>query len=195
MTADTRDEVAAERFRRRRLRSALLQGDPDSPKTPLARLGAGVYGGLAVTVLLLAVAGIYGVLRPGGSTAWQEPGAFVVDDDSGARYVYLDGVLHPVLNYASARLLLGDGLHVVTVSTASLDSGGPRADDRHPGGTRLAARRRAHHRRGLVGLRGWPGGRRPAPAHRDPARDGCGRQRGARGSRDTWSGPRPAAPS
>lgn len=121
MTADTRDEVAAERFRRRRLRAALVQGDPDSPKTPLARLGAGVYGGLAVAVLLLAVAGIYGVLRPGGSTAWQESGAFVVDDDTGARYVYLDGVLHPVLNYASARLLLGDGLHVVTVSTASLD--------------------------------------------------------------------------
>ncbi|HEY5880854.1 MAG TPA: type VII secretion protein EccB, partial [Nakamurella sp.] len=67
MTADTRDEVAAERFRRRRLRAALVQGDPDSPKTPLARLGAGVYGGLAVAVLLLAVAGIYGVLRPGGS--------------------------------------------------------------------------------------------------------------------------------
>jgi type VII secretion protein EccB len=119
MTADTRDEVAAERFRRRRLRSALLQGDPDSPKTPLARLGAGVYGGLAVTVLLLAVAGIYGVLQPGGSTAWQERGAFVVDD-AGARYVYRDGVLHPVLNYASARLLLGDDLHVVSVSTASL---------------------------------------------------------------------------
>jgi len=122
MTADTRDEVAAQRFRSRRMRSALLTGDPDGPNAPLTRLGAGVYGGVLVTVLLLAVAGIYGVLRPGGSTAWQEPGAFIVDDDSGARYVYLDGVLHPVLNYASARLLLGDGLHVTTVSSSSLDS-------------------------------------------------------------------------
>ena len=72
MTIDTRDEVAAQRFRRRRLRSALLTGDPDGPTAPFARLGTGVYGGILVTVLLLAVAGIVGVLRPGGSTAWQE---------------------------------------------------------------------------------------------------------------------------
>jgi type VII secretion protein EccB len=117
---DTRDEVAAQRFRDRRLRAALLEGDPDSSTRPLSRLGAGVYGGILVTVLLLAVAGIYGALRPGGSTAWQDPGAFIVDDDTGARYVYLDGVLHPVLNYTSARLLLGDSLHVVSVSSASL---------------------------------------------------------------------------
>lgn len=121
MTIDTRDEVAAQRFRRRRLRSALLTGDPDGSTAPFGRLGAGVYGGLAVTVLLLAVAGIVGVLRPGGSTAWQEAGAFVVDGDTGTRYVYQDGVLHPVLNYASARLLLGEALHVVTVPGAALD--------------------------------------------------------------------------
>ncbi len=119
-TGDTRDEVAAQRFRRRRLRSALLTGDPDTPANPMGRLTAGVYGGVLVTVLLLTVAGIYGVVRPGGSTAWQEPGALVVDEDAGGRYVYLDGVLHPILNYASARLLLGDALHVVTVSSSSL---------------------------------------------------------------------------
>lgn len=122
MTIDTRDEVAAQRFRRRRLRSALLTGDPDGSAAPFTRLGTGVYGGLVVTVLLLAVAGIIGVLRPGGSTAWQEPGAFIVDRDTGARFVYQDGVLHPVPNYASARLLLGDALHVVTVPGTSLES-------------------------------------------------------------------------
>lgn len=144
MTADTRDEVAAQRFRGRRMRAALLTGDPDGAAAPLARLGAGVYGGILVTVLLLAVAGVYGVLRPGGSTAWQESGAFVVDDDTGSRYVYLDGVLHPVLNYASARLLLGDGLHVVTVSSVSLDSatrgpmlGIPKAPDALPDATQI----------------------------------------------------------
>jgi type VII secretion protein EccB len=144
MTADTRDEVAAHRFRSRRMRSALLTGDPDGPDAPLSRLGAGVYGGILVTVLLLAVAGIYGVLRPGGSTAWQESGAFIVDDDTGARYVYLDGTLHPMLNYASAKLLLGDGLHVVTVSGSSLESavrgpmlGIPMAPDSLPDATQI----------------------------------------------------------
>ena len=144
MTVDTRDEVAAQRFRSRRMRSALLTGDPDAPNAPLSRLGAGVYGGILLTVLLLAVAGIYGVVRPGGSTAWQEPGAFIVDDQTGTRYVYLDGVLHPVLNYASAKLLLGAGLHVVTVSGDSLDPadrgpmlGIPMAPDSVPDAARI----------------------------------------------------------
>ncbi|WP_395725865.1 type VII secretion protein EccB [Nakamurella sp.] len=144
MTADTRDELAAHRFRSRRMRSALLTGDPDGSGAPLSRLGAGVYGGILVTVLLLAVAGIDGVLRPGGSTAWQESGAFIVDDDTGARYVFLDGALHPMLNYASAKLLLGDGLHVVTVSGSSLDSavrgpmlGIPMAPDSLPDATQI----------------------------------------------------------
>jgi type VII secretion protein EccB len=44
-----------------------------------------------------------------------------MDTDTGARYVYLDGLLHPVLNYASARLVLGENLHVVSVATPSLD--------------------------------------------------------------------------
>lgn len=144
MTIDTREEMAAQRFRRRRLRSALLTGDPDGPTTPFSRLGTGVYGGILLTVGLLAVAGIVGVLRPGDSTAWQEPGAFIVDADTGARYVHHDGVLHPVLNYASARLLLGDALHVVTVSGATLDSatrgpalGIPTAPDAVPGSGRI----------------------------------------------------------
>ncbi|WP_420122735.1 type VII secretion protein EccB [Nakamurella sp.] len=120
MTIDTRDQVAAQRFGRRRLRSALLTGDPDGSTAAFGRLGAGAYGGILVTMVVLAVAGLVGVLRPGDSTAWQEPGAFIVDGDTGGRYLVRDGVLHPVLNYASARLLLGDALHVVTVSGSSL---------------------------------------------------------------------------
>ncbi len=145
MTADTRDEVAAQRFRNRRMQAALLEADPDSPARPLSRLAAGVYGGILVTVILLAVTGLYGVLRPGGSTAWQEPGALIVDGDTGARYIYLDGVVHPVLNLASARLLLGADMHVVTVSSASLDEpargpmlGIPMAPDSLPAAADLA---------------------------------------------------------
>lgn len=144
VTADTRDEVAAQRFRSRRMRSALLTGDPDGSAAPLSRLGAGIYGGVLVTVLLLAVAGLVGVLRPGNSTVWQESGALIVDDDTAARYVYLDGVLHPILNYASAKLLLGEGLHVVTVSSSSLDPavrgpmlGIPMAPDSLPDSSRI----------------------------------------------------------
>jgi len=122
MATNTQDDLQAHRFMNRRVRAALLEGDAESTARPLSRLGTGTYAGIFVTIALLAVFGIIGVLRPGGSTAWQEPGAFIIEEETGARYVYLDGVLHPVLNYSSARLLLGNGLHVVTVSVRSLES-------------------------------------------------------------------------
>ena len=128
MATNTKDNLQAHRFMNRRVRAALLEGDAESNTRPLARLGTGTYAGIFVTIALLAVFGIIGVLKPGGSTAWQEPGAFIVEEETGARYVYLDGVLHPVLNYSSAKLLLGDRLHVVTVSVRSLESAPHGAD-------------------------------------------------------------------
>jgi len=122
MATNTKDNLQAHRFMNRRVRAALLEGDAESNTRPLARIGTGTYAGIFVTIALLAVFGIIGVLKPGGSTAWTEPGAFIVEEETGARYVYLDGVLHPVLNYSSAKLLLGDRLHVVTVSVRSLES-------------------------------------------------------------------------
>jgi len=122
MATNTKDSLQAYRFMNRRVRAALLEGDAESNTRPLARLGTGSYAGIFVTIALLAIFGIIGVLKPGGSTAWQEPGAFIVEEETGARYVYLDGVLHPVLNYSSARLLLGGRLHVVNVSVRSLES-------------------------------------------------------------------------
>jgi type VII secretion protein EccB len=122
MATNTKDSLQAYRFMNRRVRAALLEGDAESNTRPLARLGTGTYAGIFVTIALLAVVGIIGVLKPGGSTAWQEPGAFIVEEETGARYVYLDGVLHPVLNYSSAKLLLGSRLHVVSVSVRSMES-------------------------------------------------------------------------
>ena len=122
MATNTEDDLQAHRFMNRRVRAALLEGDAESTTRPLGRLGTGTYAGIFVTIALLAVVGIIGVLKPGGSTAWQEPGAFIIEEETGARYVLLDGVLHPVLNYSSAKLLLGPALHVVTVSARSLES-------------------------------------------------------------------------
>ena len=121
MVTSTKDTLQALRFMNRRVRAALLEGDADGER-PLRRLGSGTYAGIFVTVALLAVAGIVGVLRPGGSKAWSEPGALIVESETGSRYVFLDGALRPVLNYASAKLLLGEQLHVVSVSMRSLES-------------------------------------------------------------------------
>lgn len=116
-----RDRYHAHRFVARRTAYALLHGEPDSPEAPLRRLGIAALAGVAVLGLLAAVFGIYGLLRPGDSQAWRQPGSLIVEKETGTRDVFVDGALHPVLNYASARLVLGTSdLRPVLVSGSGL---------------------------------------------------------------------------
>lgn len=127
-TPDTREAppdpevLQARRLLHRRLQAALLRGDAESGTPGLSRLGTGALAGVFLTVAVVAIVGVLALLRPGGATAWQQPGAFIIADETGVRYVYLDGELSPVVNYASARLLLGNDFHVVTVSEQSLEA-------------------------------------------------------------------------
>ncbi|MFJ7071680.1 type VII secretion protein EccB [Streptomyces sp. NPDC098781] len=117
-----RDQVHAHSFMMGRLSSGLLMADPDAPESPLGRTTRGVAFGVLVTVLIGAGTTVYGLLRPGGNDAWRDGAHLVVNRDTGARYVWTDtdGVLHPVRNYASARLIGGSDLETVDVGTASL---------------------------------------------------------------------------
>ncbi|MGW6731072.1 type VII secretion protein EccB [Streptomyces sp. NPDC055013] len=117
-----RDQVHAHSFMMGRLSSGLLMADPDAPESPLGRTTRGVVFGVLVTVLIGAGATVYGLLRPGGNDAWRDGDHLVVNRDTGARYLWTgtDGVLHPVRNYASARLIGGSDLETVDVGTASL---------------------------------------------------------------------------
>ncbi|MEV0699369.1 type VII secretion protein EccB [Saccharopolyspora sp. NPDC050389] len=121
-----RDQVQAHMFVMGRLSAGMLRADPDIADTPQRRTSRGVSIGIIVSVLLGLGTFLFGLIKPGGATAWQAPGAIVVEKESGARWIYLDGALHPVLNQASARLLAGDRLQVHTVSENSL-LGTPRA--------------------------------------------------------------------
>lgn len=116
-----RDQLQAYRFVTRRIASALTAGDPDSPELPFRRLAGAVFGSVMIAALAVAGVGIYGALNPGGASSWRTPGTLVVEQETNTRYVYLDGVLHPVLNYASARLILkNDPIQVTSVSRSSL---------------------------------------------------------------------------
>ncbi|MBO4209026.1 type VII secretion protein EccB [Micromonospora echinofusca] len=115
-----RDQAQAHAFVMSRLVSALLRAEPDAPITPLHRFLVGALCGLLLGGLLLVGFGVYGFFVPGGSKAWRKPGVLVVEKETGARYVVVDGVLRPVLNYTSARLILGGTPKVVTVSRNSL---------------------------------------------------------------------------
>ena len=122
--ASRRDLYQGYQFLVQRVVSGLVLRESDPAQSPLRRMGSTVFAGVMVAVLSLAVAGVIGVLSPGGNTTWQESGAVIVEEGTGARFVWLAdeaGVfhLHPVANFASAALLTG-GVDVVTVSAASL---------------------------------------------------------------------------
>ncbi|MEV0533942.1 type VII secretion protein EccB [Kitasatospora sp. NPDC050463] len=116
-----RDQVQAHLFVMSRVAAGVLRAEPDAPDTPVGRTNRGAAIGLAVALLIGAGAGVYGMVKPGGATGWQKPGTLVVVKETGARYVFAGGLLHPVLNEASAKLLAGDQLKVDQVSARSLE--------------------------------------------------------------------------
>ncbi|MGW2276422.1 type VII secretion protein EccB [Streptomyces sp. NPDC001770] len=122
-----RDQVQAHMFLASRMSAAMLRAEPDAPDHPTGRNWRGAVGGLVLAVLIGVGVGIYGLVVPEGDGSWATAGAFVVVEDSSARYLYAGGALHPVLNQASAKLIAGDGMSTHTVSAADL-SGTPHGD-------------------------------------------------------------------
>jgi type VII secretion protein EccB len=99
------EQVRAYRFVTRRIVSAMLLGEPETTDLPMRRLGMALVGSLLVAAIILGGVGAYGLLRPGGGTP--EANSLIIERETGARYVYLNGTLYPVANFASALLILG----------------------------------------------------------------------------------------
>lgn len=120
-----RDQVQSYQFFVQRMTSALVARDPDPAVAPFRRLGGAGLGGIMIAVLCLAAVGVYGLIRPGGATSWKDGDAVIVEKETGTRYIFRDGQLHPVINYASALLALGSSARTLQVSRNSL-TGTPR---------------------------------------------------------------------
>ncbi|WP_033288620.1 type VII secretion protein EccB [Amycolatopsis jejuensis] len=116
-----RDQVQAYFFEVGRLVSAVVHGRPDALQQPNKRLNTGMFLGMIAAGVVMGIFGIYGLFVPGGDTSWRHAGAIVMNKTTGARYVYLDDHLRPVLNFASAKLVAGKaGGQVFSVSENSL---------------------------------------------------------------------------
>ncbi|MEV4395656.1 type VII secretion protein EccB [Nonomuraea sp. NPDC049607] len=118
-----KDLYQAHKLMTQRLGLALLQGEPDLPESPMRRYNVATFAGILLLVLITAGFGIWGMLSPGGATKLKEAGQLLVEEETGASYVYnqSDGKLQPVENYVSARLLLdSQEIKVRTVSAESL---------------------------------------------------------------------------
>lgn len=135
-----KDRVHAYQFLIGRMASALVSGDPSPAEPPDRGHRLGLYSGLVLGVLVAVGFWVYGLIVPGGNDVWQEPGVIIVEEETGNRYLYLDGALRPAMNQASALLALGPDTRVEMVSRSSMSGlphgapiGIPAAPDAVPG--------------------------------------------------------------
>lgn len=100
----TRQQVNGYRFLLRRLEHALMRRDVRMLHDPMRSHIRSTMVGIALTVLIVGACAIYGLIKPAGSMGDSK---IVVSKESGGLYVLVDDTLHPVLNVASARLIIG----------------------------------------------------------------------------------------
>ncbi|MCO1582060.1 type VII secretion protein EccB [Crossiella sp. SN42] len=124
--ASSRDQLQAHQFLAQRAISALVTRETDPEQPPFRRPSVSAFGSIALAVIILAGFGVYGLIVPGGKDAWRTGDAVIVEKETGARLVYVDGRLRPVTNHTSALLALGKHAPTMDVSQASL-AGVPRA--------------------------------------------------------------------
>ncbi|MFB4282588.1 MULTISPECIES: type VII secretion protein EccB [unclassified Nonomuraea] len=118
-----KDLYQAQRLMAQRLGMALVQGEPDVPESPMRRQNVATFAGLLIAILIVAGFGIWGLLSPGNATKLTAAGQLLIEEETGASYVYNQqtGQLQPVANYVSARLMLDSAdIQVRTVSAESL---------------------------------------------------------------------------
>jgi hypothetical protein len=106
-----------------RLASALVSGTTWEPHAPERRLHLGLLTGALVTVAVLAGLSLGAGWR--GAPAWPD-GTYLVERETGTRYVVVDGRPHPVRNHVSALLITGrPDPAPVFVARAELSDPGP----------------------------------------------------------------------
>jgi len=115
-----REQIQSYQYLMQRAVNAFVSGDADPQMSPTRRLAGAGYASVMVAVLLVAVFGVIGLIKHGGNTSWRDNHAIIIEKETGTRYVYRDGVLYPVANYASAVLVIGQPATTVSVSRESL---------------------------------------------------------------------------
>ncbi|MBB1253758.1 type VII secretion protein EccB [Streptomyces sp. OF3] len=162
--ASRRDELNAYNFARKRTVAAFLKPLPNGSVESAPRPVRTVVPTAVLGLLIIVGFGGCGLIKPAAPAGWNNPGEkVIVGDKSTTRYVVLNSkekdeqgnskrLLHPVLNLASARLLLDPSkFEVVKVKESVLDGddapphgptiGIPYAPDRLPESKDAAAKK------------------------------------------------------
>ncbi|QDY79324.1 type VII secretion protein EccB [Streptomyces qinzhouensis] len=127
--ASRRDELNAYTFAKRRLIAQFLQPNTTGSEEGAPKPLRAVVPGAIIGVVILAGFGAWGMFKPVAPKGWDKPREnVIIASKSTTRYVVVETgkkkQLHPVLNMASAKLLLNlDRGKVIKVDESVLDSG------------------------------------------------------------------------
>ncbi|AXK86381.1 MULTISPECIES: type VII secretion protein EccB [Nocardia] len=113
----TRWQVSGYRFLVRRMEHALVRRDVRMLHDPMRSQSRAYAVGLVLGCVVLAGCGILALLRPQDKIG---DNVLLIGKESGGVYVVIDGVVHPALNLASARLASGDSGKAVIVKESEL---------------------------------------------------------------------------
>ncbi|MCW4351866.1 type VII secretion protein EccB [Hoyosella sp. YIM 151337] len=113
----TRTQISGYRFLLRRMEHALVRRDARMLADPLRSQNRALAVGLVLAMVGIGGAGILALLKPQDKV---KDSVIAVGRDSGAMFVRVDDTFHPVLNLASARLILQDPAEPSIVSEDDL---------------------------------------------------------------------------
>ncbi|TDQ04928.1 type VII secretion protein EccB [Labedaea rhizosphaerae] len=138
-----KDQLQAHQFMLQRVISALAVQETDPEQPPFRRPTMAAIAGIVIGILSCGAVWVFGLLVPGGNK-FTATDVIAVEEETGARFVLMDGRLHPVMNYTSALLALDKHADVRMVSHATLAGipagvpiGIPDAPDSLPGKDQL----------------------------------------------------------
>lgn len=113
----TRWQVSGYRFLVRRMEHALVRRDVRMLHDPMRSQSRAYAAGLVLGIVALAGCGVLALLKPQGSIGDNK---ILLGKDTGAVYAVIDGVVHPTLNLASARLAVGEPAKAVSIKESEL---------------------------------------------------------------------------
>lgn len=118
--ADKKDLSEAQSYSRRRLVTAFTSGIPSGVELTPKKNQTPVIVGLGLVVITILISVFYGIMSPSLPSDWKN-NKLIVAKNSAARYVSVNGTLHPVINAISARLLIpSSDFDVLTVDDDQL---------------------------------------------------------------------------
>jgi type VII secretion protein EccB len=114
----TRHQVSGWRFLIRRISNGVALRDTRMLTDPLRRQGRALSVGVLLGAVLLAGAFVLSIFKPAGVTG-NRP--VLAERSTNALYVVVNNELHPVLNLASARLIVGKPADPTVVKAKEID--------------------------------------------------------------------------